>query len=63
MYYFLAHYTNYNTLEESTKSIKVEDQFYPNEKEVFVYAMQKAYDLGNEAGSELVFNSLELICC
>lgn len=45
MYYFIAHYTNVFTFEEINRGIHFDCQFFENEKECYMYAMSKAYDM------------------
>lgn len=58
MYYFLAHYIDMNTGEEITKKIEFDGQFLDTERDIFLYAMGRAYDIteNNE-----MFSSLEFI--
>lgn len=60
MYLFKAHYINIETEKEITKSIEFNGQSFDSEKECYLYAMEKAYDLieKNE-----MFSSLEFIAC
>ena len=60
MYLFLAHYINMDTDTETTKKIEFDGQFFDAEKEIYLYAMSRAYDMTNE--NEL-FSSLEFIAC
>ena len=60
MYLFEAHYINIDTDTEITKKIEVDEQFSNKEKEIYLYAIGKAYDMTNE--NEL-FSSLEFIAC
>lgn len=61
MYIFEAHYTNMKTNEVITRTIEFEgDNFLDSEKECFLYAMEKAYDMIGENES---FSSLEFIAC
>ena len=60
MYLFEAHYINMDTDEEFTRSIEFDGQFLDSEKECYLYAMGKAYDLTEE--NELLA-SLEFIAC
>ncbi len=60
MYLFEAHYSNMDTNEEISRKIEIEAQFFDTEKEIYLYAMSKAYDMTNE--NEL-FSSLEFIAC
>lgn len=60
MYLFEAHYINMETEKEITRPIEFDGQFLDSEKECYIYAMRKAYDLMEE--SELLY-SLEFIAC
>ena len=60
MYYFEAHYVNMDTDAEITKKIVFDGQFFCNEKECYMYAMSKAYDMAEK--NELL-GSLEFIAC
>ena len=60
MYLFEAHYMNMDTDEEITRPIEFDNQFLDSEKEYYLYAMGKAYDLTEE--NELLA-SLEFIAC
>ena len=60
MYLFEAHYINMNDNSEVTRKIEVEGQFFDSEKEVYLYAMGKAYDMKRE---NECFSSLEFIAC
>ncbi len=60
MYLFEAHYINMDTDTETTKKIEFDGQFFDTEKEIYLYAMSRAYDLTSK--NEL-FSSLEFIAC
>lgn len=60
MWYFEAYYINMNTFEEITRKIQFDGQFFDNEKECYMYAMSKAYDM---AKKNECFSSLEFIAC
>ena len=60
MYLFEAHYINMDTDTETTKKIEFDGQVFDSEKEIYLYAMGKAYDLTSK--NEL-FSSLEFIAC
>ena len=60
MYLFEAHYINSDTDTEITKKIEFDGQFFNTEKEIYLYAMEKAYDMTNE---NVLFSSLEFIAC
>ena len=49
-----------DTDTETTKKIEFDGQFFDTEKEIYLYAMSRAYDMTNE--NEL-FSSLEFIAC
>lgn len=42
MYIFEAHYTNMDNNEEITRKIEFDGQFMENDKECYMYAMNKA---------------------
>lgn len=60
MYLFVAHYINMDAEEEIARTMEFDGQFFADEKECYLYAMGKAYDLKqkNEA-----LSSLEFIAC
>ena len=60
MYLFEAHYINMNDNSEVTRKIEVEGQFFDSEKEVYLCAMDKAYDMIEK---DECFASLEFIAC
>lgn len=60
MYYFEAHYVNMDNDNDIVKTIKFDGQFFSNEKECYVYAMEKAYDMTEK--NELLI-SVEFIAC
>ena len=60
MYYFEAHYINMDNDEELTRKIKIEGQFFNNEREIYIYAMTKAYDMTEK--NEMLA-SVEFIAC
>lgn len=61
MYIFEAKYENMDTGEEVTRKIEFDgDNFFPTEKECYIYAMSKAYDM-TEKNEFLV--SVEFIAC
>ena len=60
MYYFKAHYTNVYTFKGTTKNIQFDGQFFENEKECYLYAMSRAYDL---ACSDEVLDAVHFIAC
>ena len=60
MYYFSAVYTNLNTNEEIRRGIEFEGQFFANERECYIYAMGRAFDL-KEDDEHLDF--VEFIAC
>ena len=53
MYTFELHYINIDTGREITKTLKVDSQLYDSEKEIFIHAMDRAYNMMNE--DELFF--------
>lgn len=60
MYFFEAHYVNMGTDTEITRKIEVEGQFFDSEKDIFLYAMSKAYDA---QGKDECLVSVEFIAC
>ena len=48
MYLFEAHYINMVNDEEISKKIEFDEQFFETEKEIYLYAMSKAYDIRDE---------------
>lgn len=60
MYYFEAHYINMDNEAEYTKKIKFDGQFFDNEKECYIYAMTKAYDMTEK---NEILASVEFIAC
>lgn len=57
MYIFEAHYTNMETDEKVTRAIEFGEQFLESEKECYLYAMERAFDMQekNEFLSDLEF--------
>lgn len=60
MYVFEAHYINMETDDNISRTIKIEGQFFETEREIFLYAMNKAY---NMIGTNEMFSSLDFIAC
>jgi hypothetical protein len=60
MYYFIAKYTNMDTEKTIDRMVKVDGQFFDSERDVYGYAMMKAYDLTESNES---FESIELLAC
>jgi hypothetical protein len=60
MYLFIAHYINMDTDKKVSKKIEIDSQFFNSEKEIYMYAMARAYDLKFE---EECFDKLEFIAC
>lgn len=60
MYLFLAHYTDMNSDQEITRKIEFNGQSLDSEKDCYLYAMGKAFDMTEE---HEVFSSLEFIAC
>ena len=60
MYLFEAYYINMDTDTKTTKKIEFDGQFFDTEKEIYLYAMSKAYDMTRE---NECFSSLEFIAC
>ena len=60
MYYFEAHYINMDNDAEIIKKINFDGQFFDSDKECYLYAMSRAYDMQEE---NEMFASLEFIAC
>lgn len=60
MYIFEAHYIDMDNDEEIIVEIKFDGQFMENDKECYMYAMNRAYDLKKE--NECLV-TLEFIAC
>ena len=60
MYYFEAHYINMDNDAEIIKKISFDGQFLDSDKECYLYAMSRAYDMEEE---NEMFASLEFIAC
>jgi len=60
MYFFLAHYTDMNNDQEITRKIEFDGQFLGSEKDCYLYAMEKAFDMKKE---HEMFSLLEFIAC
>ena len=60
MYLFEAHYINIDTEKEEIRPIEFDGQFFDSEKECYLYAMGKAYDLREK---DEFLCSLEFIAC
>lgn len=60
MYYFEAHYINMDNFTKITKKIQFDGQFFDSEKDCYIFAMSKAYDMmeKNEC-----LDSVEFIAC
>ena len=60
MYLFEAHYINMDTNKSVSRKIEFDGQFFESEKECYLYAMERAYEVkqGNEC-----FDNLEFISC
>ena len=48
MYTFELHYIDIDTDRDIVKTLKVDSQLYDTEKEIFIHAMKRAYDMMNE---------------
>ena len=48
MYTFELHYIDIHTGEEIIKTLKVDNQLYETEKEIFMHAMNRAYYIMEE---------------
>lgn len=60
MYYFEAHYTNIYTFEKITRKISFDGQFFHEEKECYMLAMSRAYDM---AADNEILDGVEFIAC
>ena len=60
MYYFEAHYINMDNDAEIIKKINFDGQFLDSDRECYLYAMSRAYDMTKE---NEMFASLEFIAC
>ena len=60
MYFFVAHYINMDDDTEIARKIEFDGQFFNSEKDCYVYAMEKAYDMMNK---NECFSNLEFIAC
>ena len=59
MYTFELHYIDIDTDREIIKTLNVDSQLYKSEKEIFMHAMKRAYDMMN--ANELFFR-LDYVC-
>ena len=48
MYTFELHYIDIDTDRDILKTLKVDSQLYDTEKEIFIHAMERAYDIMKE---------------
>ena len=48
MYTFELHYIDIDKDKDIIKTIKVDSQLYDTEREIFIHAMNRAYDMMNE---------------
>ena len=60
MYLFEAHYIDAISGIDIIKPIEFNGQFFSTQKECCLYAMDRAYDMGQK---EEIFHSLEFISC
>ena len=60
MYLFEAHYINMNNEEKVSRKIEFDGQFFNSEREIYLYAMCKAYDMKQE---NECFDNIEFIAC
>lgn len=60
MYIFEAHYTNMDNDEEITRKIEFDGQFMENDKECYMYAMNKSYELKEK---NECLGAVEFIAC
>lgn len=62
MYIFEASYTNMETMEETVKTIEFDgDMLFRTDRECYLYAMGRAYDLMDETKES--FSALEFVSC
>lgn len=60
MYIFEAHFINMEDCKEITRKVEFDGQFLENEKECYLYAMSKAYNMKEE---NECLASVEFIAC
>ena len=60
MYTFELHYIDVDTGRDIIKTLKVDSQLYDTEKEIFIHAMKRAYDIMEE--NEML-HGIEYITC
>ena len=60
MYTFELHYIDIDTGKDIIKTLKVDSQLYDTEKEIFMHAMNRAYDIMEE--NEML-HGIEFITC
>ena len=60
MYTFELHYFDIHTGRDIIKTLKVDSQLYDTEKEIFMHAMNRAYDIMEE--NEMLYG-IEFITC
>lgn len=60
MYWFVAHYSDVYTGEQTTRKIEFDGQFFDSEKDCYLYAMGVAYDM---TGENECFGGIELLAC
>ena len=58
MYIFEAHYINMDNDEEIVRKIEFSELFFENERECYLYAMEKAYDMTKKNEFLFLLNSL-----
>lgn len=56
MYIFEAHFINMDNYEEIVRRIEFDGQFLANEKECYLYAMGRAYDMTEKMNYFLLLN-------
>lgn len=61
MYIFEAHYINIDDNKEIVRKIEFDGQFFENERECYLYAIEKAYNMKEKY--EEIFVKLEFIAC
>lgn len=60
MYIFVAHYVDMNTDSTNERKMELNGQFFDSEKEIYLYAMGKAFDM---TGENEILLCLEFIAC
>ena len=60
MYTFELHYIDIDTGRDIIKTLKIDSHLYETEKEIFMHAMNRAYDIMEE--NEMLYG-IEFITC